>query len=159
MNGVTPPQHGKSTASSCWYDNNRSNHYYCENYGMQRGSEHAISRSIRIQYSLRSKAMQQDLLEQQQSVQAMQYQYDMATWKMQDRILRHREKHSPSEVSTEEPETSTEIGYYDDDDSSCLEEDNNKPKQQTDDEPYYPRDDDSEEGVFQMDLWDDMHAF
>lgn len=126
---------------------------------MQRGSEHAVSRSIRIQYSIRSKALQQDLLAQQESVQAMQYQYDMATWKMQDRILRYREKHSPSEVSTGEPETSTEIGYFDDDDSSCLEKYNNQSKQQTDDESFYPKDDDFDEGVFQMDLWDAMHAF
>ena len=87
----------------------------------------------------------------------------MATWNMQDRILRYRQtKLSPTSssggsVSSGSTETSTIIGYYDDDDDEeeddnnpCMEEIKSKP---LNGKPMYPEDDENfEQGVFQMDL-------
>ena len=94
-------------------------------FGYQRGSSQSCSRSIRIQYMPQCRQQER---EERESFEAMQYQYEMATWKMQDRILRYREnKLSPdgSAATTEATTSETIIAYYDDDDDdndSCLQD-------------------------------------
>ena len=92
--------------------------------------------------------------EQRKSYEALQHQYEIATWRMQDRILRYREKHSQTGTTTnnnqQKEATSTEIGYFDDDDDEDLldEEEYNCDKNQQ----LLSDEDDFEPEIFQMDL-------
>mmetsp|Transcript_5249 Transcript_5249/g.10695 ORF Transcript_5249/g.10695 Transcript_5249/m.10695 type:complete len:142 (+) Transcript_5249:206-631(+) len=122
-------------------------------FGYLKGSSQACSRSIKIQYRPMS-AARREMEQDRASLEAMQAQYEMATWQMQARILRYREAHSSSsddddEEKNDDPHaTSTIIGYCDDDDD----DDDDSTTTEGQDDLFAHVSEDKEPEIFQMDL-------